>query len=88
MELYLVETTSQSEDTQKTDVEKKKPITSATRPEFQGGQGLINSGVGISDLYGEVLIELYDDDGNFIDSYSPILGAELHKRNHIYFRRG
>ncbi len=44
---------------------------------FQGDPGMKRSGVHISDLYGEVLVELYDDDGFFVDSYTPGLGEEL-----------
>lgn len=44
---------------------------------FQGDPGMKRSGVGISDLHGEVLVVLYDDDGNYIDSYTPNVGEEL-----------
>ncbi len=44
---------------------------------FAGDPDMKRSGVGISDLYGEVLVELYDDDGFFVDAYTPVLGEEL-----------
>ena len=44
---------------------------------FQGDPGMKRSGVGISDLYGEVLVVLYDDDGYYVDSYTPNLGGDL-----------
>lgn len=70
------ETTKEEEPEQSTPPTEENSTNDNTVP-FQGDPDMKKSGVEISDLYGEVLIELYDDNGNFVDAYSPELGEEL-----------